>query len=340
MVSWEKSHFMVQEGIVLGHQVSKHGLEVDKTKVEVIKRLPPPNDLKKLRGFLGHAGFYRRFIKDFARIAKPLTNLLSKDADFVISDDALPKAPVLQAPNWSLPFELLCDASDFVVGVVLGQRIEKKPVAIYYASKTLVDAQVNYSTTHKELLAIVFSLEKCRSYLLGSKVIVYADHSALKFMFKKKEAKPRLVRWILLLQEFDIEIKDKKGNKNVVADHLSRLFIDDHCPFPIRDTFPDKHILAVQVRLMSWHAHIVNYLATGKISIDWDYDERKIFFKLLPHYYWEEPKLFILGSDQIFIRCIPKEKQLEILKVCHSSSYGGHYSSKITAFKVLQSGFY
>ena len=114
VLSWEKSHFMVQEGIVLGHQVSKHGLEVDKAKVKVIKRLPPPNDLKKLRWFLGHAGFYRRFIKDFSRIAKPLTNLLSKDADFVISDDALHafdeikdaliKAPILQAPNWSLPF--------------------------------------------------------------------------------------------------------------------------------------------------------------------------------------------------------------------------------------------
>ena len=89
MLSWKKSHFMVEEGIVLGHQVSKHGLEVDKAKVEAIKRLPPPNDLKKLRGFLGHAGFYMRFIKDFARIAKPLTNLLSKDADFIISDDDL-----------------------------------------------------------------------------------------------------------------------------------------------------------------------------------------------------------------------------------------------------------
>ena len=206
---WEKFHFMVHEEIVLGHQVSKHGLEVDKAKVEVIKRLPPPNDLKKLRQFLSHAGFYRRFINDFARIAKLLTNLLSKDADFIINDDtlhafdeikdALTKSPVLQAPNWSLPFELMCDASDFTVRAVLGQRVDKKLVAIYYASKILVNAQVNYSATEKELLAIVFALEKFRSYLLGSKVIVYTDHSALKFLSKKKEAKPRLVRWILLL---------------------------------------------------------------------------------------------------------------------------------------------
>ena len=174
VLSWEKSHFMVQEGIVLGHRVSKHGLEVDKAKIEVIKQLPLPNNLKRLRGFLGRAGFYRRFIKDFEKISKPLTNLLSKDINFIMNDDylkafnlikdALIQAPIFQAPNWDLPFELMCDASDFVVGAVLGQRIDKKPVAIYYTSKTLVDAQGHYSTTEKELLAIVFALEKFRSY--------------------------------------------------------------------------------------------------------------------------------------------------------------------------------
>ena len=168
VLSWEKFHFMVQEGIVLGHQVRKHGLEVDKAKIEVIKQLPLPNNLKRLRGFLGHASFYRRFIKDFAKISKHLTSLLSKDVNFIMNDDAvkafnvikdaLIQAPILQAPNWDLPFELMCDASDFAVGAVLGQRIDKKPVAIYYASKTLVDAQVHYSTTEKELLAIVFAL--------------------------------------------------------------------------------------------------------------------------------------------------------------------------------------
>ena len=121
---------------------------------------------------------------------------------------------------------------------------------------------------------------------------------------------------------------------------MSRLIIDDHSPSSIRDTFPDEHILAIQVRSMPWYAHIVNYLAIGKIPTDWDYNKRKRFFKLLPHYYWEELELFILGSDQICRRCVPEEEQLEVLKACHSSSYGGHYSSKITSPKVLQSGFY
>ena len=148
------------------------------------------------------------------------------------------------------------------------------------------------------------------------------------------------MRWILLLQEFDIEIRDKRGNENVVVDHLSKLIIDDHSPSSIRDTFPDEPILVVQVKSMPWYPHIVNYLSSVKIPTEWDYNERKRFFKLLPHYYWEEPALFILGSNQIFRRCVPEEEQLEVLKACHSSSYGGHYSSRITASKVLQCGFY
>jgi hypothetical protein len=110
-----------------------------------------------------------------------------------------------------LPFEIMCDASDYVVGVVLGQTKDKKHHAISYASKTLIGPQLNYATTEKKLLVVVFAIDKFRSYLVGAKIIIYTDHATLKYLLTKKDAKTRLIRWILLLQEFDLEIKYKKG---------------------------------------------------------------------------------------------------------------------------------
>ncbi|CAN6465740.1 unnamed protein product [Victoria cruziana] len=256
VLSWEKSYFMVREGIVLGHVVSECGIEVDKAKVESIAKLAPPACVKDIRSFLGHAGFYRRFIKDFSRISRPLYNLFSKDQPFLFDEDcrssfealkeALVTAPILRAPNWSLPFEIMCDASDYAMGAVLGQRVEKKPVVIYYASKSLSDVQLNYTTIEKELLAVVFALEKFRSYLLGSNVLIYSNHVALKYLLMKKDTKPRLIRWIFLLQEFDIENKDKKGSENVVADHLSCLLIhSSHDDVSISKSFLDEHLLGI-----------------------------------------------------------------------------------------------
>ena len=142
---------------------------------------------------------------------------------FNILKKALISAPIIQPPDWSLPFEIMCDASDYAVGVVLGQTKDKKHHAIAYASKTLTGPQLNYATTEKELLAGVFAIDKFRSYLVGAKVIIYTDHAALKYLLTKKDAKPWLISWILLLQEFELEIKDKKGVENSIAVHLSRM---------------------------------------------------------------------------------------------------------------------
>ena len=256
VLNWEKCHFMVTHGIVLGHIVSSKGIEVDKSKIELISNLPTPKSVKDIRSFLGHAGFYRRFIKDFSTISRPLSNLLAKDTVFEWTEKCekafaklksmLTSAPIMQPPDWSLPFEIMCDASDYAVGAVLGQRKDKKPYVIYYASKTLNSTQLNYSTTEKELLAVVFALDKFRSYLVGSPIVVFSDHAALKYLFSKKDAKPRLIRWVLLLQEFFITIRDKKWVENVVADHLSRLVCDNTFEStPINDTFPDEQLFNI-----------------------------------------------------------------------------------------------
>nr|GEY42000.1 reverse transcriptase domain-containing protein [Tanacetum cinerariifolium] len=208
-LNWEKSHFMVKEGIVLGHKISKKVIEVDKAKIKVISKLRHPTTVKGIRSFLGHAGFYRRFIKDFSKISRPMTHLLEKNSPFIFSNECiqsfrtlkekLTEARILIAPNWDQPFELMCDASDYAVGAVLGQRIKNHFRPIHYASKTRTQAETNYMTTKKEMLAVVYAFENFCSYLIMNKSIVYTDHSALKYLFAKKDAKARLLRLILLL---------------------------------------------------------------------------------------------------------------------------------------------
>ncbi|GJW23681.1 reverse transcriptase domain-containing protein [Tanacetum coccineum] len=161
--------------------------------------------------FLGHAGFYRRFIKDFSKISRPMTHLLEKNTPFIFSEDCilafqtlkkkLTEAPILIAPNWDQPFEIMCDASDYAIVRFYGKGLRRafhRP--IHYASKTMTEAETNYTTTEKEMLAVVYAFEKFRSYLIMNKSVVYTDHSALKYLFNKKDAKARLLRWVLLLK--------------------------------------------------------------------------------------------------------------------------------------------
>nr|GEX26382.1 reverse transcriptase domain-containing protein [Tanacetum cinerariifolium] len=184
----EKSHFMVKEGIILGYKISKNEIEVDKAKVEVIAKLHHPTTVKGIRSFLGHAGFYRRFIQDFSKIARPMNRLLEKDTPF-----SFPKS------------------------AVLGQRQEKHFRPIHYASKIMTEAESNYTTMEKEMLAVAYTFEKLRSYLIMNKSIVYTDHSALKYLFVKKDSKARLLHWVLLLQEFTFKTHRGHHGPNYTA---------------------------------------------------------------------------------------------------------------------------
>ncbi|GJT51038.1 reverse transcriptase domain-containing protein [Tanacetum coccineum] len=302
---------MCREGVVLGHKISKSGIEVDRAKVDVITKLPHPTILKGVRSFLGHAGFYRRFIQDFSKIVRPMTHLLEKETPFVFSKECidafqiikkkLTEAPILVVPNWNLPFELMCDASDFAIGAVLGQRKMKHFQPIHYASKTMTEAQIHYTTTEKEMLAV------------------------------------------LLLQEFDITIRDKKGSENLAADHLSRLE-NPHKDVlenkDINEHFPLETLGAIASESTPWFADYANYHAGNFIIKGMTTQQKKKFFKDVKHYFWDDPYLFRICADQIIRRCVHGQEAIDILKACHEGPTGGHHSANLTARKVFDAGFF
>ncbi|GKA87497.1 reverse transcriptase domain-containing protein [Tanacetum coccineum] len=285
-----------------------------------------------------------------------MTRLLEKDTPFFFSKECieafqtlkkkLVEAPILVAPDWDLPFELMCDASNLAICAVLGQRKIKHFQPIHYASKTTTDAQAHYTTTEKELLVVVYAFEKFRSYLVLSKSIVYTDHSALKYLFAKQDAKPRLLRWVLLLQEFDIIIHDKKGAENLAADHLSRLENPHQSVLDkkeINETFPLETLSMVSFRGDSstpWFADFANYHAGNFVVKGMSSQQKNKFFKDVKHYFWDDPFLFKICADQVIRRCVHGQEAIDILKACHNGPTGGHHGPNYTAKKVFDSGFY
>jgi hypothetical protein len=192
--------------------------------------------------------------------------------------------------------------------VVLGQRKEGRVHTIYYASKTLNEAQLNYATTEKELLTVVFAFEKFRSYIVNSKVIVYTDHDAIKYLLAKKDAKPCLIRWILLLLEFDVEICDRKGVENVVADHLSRMNRGQDDKEPIEDKMRNDHLYQVLDK-DTWMIDIIR--AIRKMPLDHlDRNSQRRIISKSKKYFWDAPYLFKLGNDGVMRRCVPREERL------------------------------
>nr|GEU55319.1 reverse transcriptase domain-containing protein [Tanacetum cinerariifolium] len=260
---------MYDEGIVVGHKLSKNGIEVDKAKVNVIAKLPYPTTVKGIRSFLGHAGFYRRFIQDFLKIARPMTSLLEKDTSFFFSNECIKAFQTLKR---------LCHRCS------PGQRKRKNFQLLHYASKTMIDAQAHYTTRKKELLAVVYAFKKFRPYLVLSKSIVYTDHSALKYLYNKQDAKPRLLCWVLLLQEFDI-IVHEKGAKNLATDHLSRLENPHQSVLDkkeINETFPFETLKVVSFHGYSstpWFVDFANYHAGNFVVKGMPSQQKNKFFK-------------------------------------------------------------
>nr|GEZ25158.1 reverse transcriptase domain-containing protein [Tanacetum cinerariifolium] len=225
----------------------------------------------------------------------------------------------------------MCDASDFAIGAVLGQRHEKHFKPIHYGSKTMNDAETNYTTTEKKMLAVVYAFKKFRSYLIMNKSIVHTDHSSLKYLFAKKDAKARLLRWVLLLQEFDFKFLDTKGAENLAADHLSRLenpYENVLDPKGINETFPLETLSMVTFRGDSsapWFADFANHHAGNFIVKGMTSQQKNKFFKDVKHYFWDDPFLFKICADQVIQRCVHGKEALDILIACHNGPTGGHH---------------
>lgn len=232
-IQLDKSEFLRKEVSFLGHIITPDGIIPNPLKIEAIQKYPLPRTTKEIKSYLGLVGYYRKFIPNFAKLTQPMSKCLRKtekidpnDHDyreaFRITKDAISNAPVLIYPDFSKPFTLTTDASNVALGSVLSQQ--NRPVAYY--SRTLNSAEKNYSTIEKELVSILASCKHFRPYLFGKKFTIETDHNPLVWLSKIKEPNSRLIRWRLKLEEFDFEIKYKKGKENYVADALSRVEIN------------------------------------------------------------------------------------------------------------------
>nr|GEW71252.1 reverse transcriptase domain-containing protein [Tanacetum cinerariifolium] len=281
-----------------------------------------------------------------------MTRLLEKDTPFIFSKECveafqtlkrkITEAPILTAPYWDMPFELMCDASDFAIG----QRQDKHVRPIYYASKTMTEAESNYTTMEKEMLAVVYAFKKFRYYLIMNKSIVYTDHSALKYLFAKKDSQARLLCWVLLLQEFTFKVIDIKGAENLAADHLSRLenpHQNVFDPKEINESFPLETLNLVSTHGKSstlWFADFANYHAGNFVVKGMSSQQKNKFFKDVKHYFWDDPFLFKICADQVIRRCVHGQEAIDILKACHYGPTEGHHGPNYTDKKVFDSGFY
>nr|GEV78074.1 reverse transcriptase domain-containing protein [Tanacetum cinerariifolium] len=285
---------------------------------------PPKVELKELPPHFGVQSQRRVNLKIHDVIKKEVEKLLDAGLIYPISDSP-----------WVSPVHCVPKKGES----------EKHFRPIHYASKTMTHAETNYTTTEKEMLAVVYAFEKFRSYLIMIKSIVYMDHSALKYLFSKKDAKARLLRWILLLQEFDFKVIDTKGAENYAADHLSRLENPYKNVFDLKEineTFPLESLnkVAHQDPSTPWFADFANYYAGKFIINGMTTQQKQKIFKDVRHYFWDDPYLFKTCPDQIIHRCVASHEAIDILKACHSGPTGGHYGANYTAKKVFDSSFY
>jgi hypothetical protein len=338
----------MQSGILLGHRISQEGITVDIDKVTCILALRAPMSLREVRGFLGMVGYYRRFVEGYSKIALPLTVLMKKETPFLWSDKQegafqelkvrMVKAPVLAVPKFDREFHVTGDASGFCIGIILwqyGEEKEERP--IYYASRQMSPAEKNYTTTERECLPIIYACKKFRHYLLGYDVVFHTDHDAIRYLVNKPDLSGRIARWVMLLQEFQYQIKVKPGVGNKNVDYLSRLE-EGVINQSLTADFPDEHLFAIRVE-EDMYAEIRNYLKNGVVPPG-DAHKRRMFILKAGPYTLVQGVLFKEGPDNRLRRCINKKESWKVLHTFHSGEEGGHFGGEATTRKIREAGYW
>lgn len=329
-ISFEKCQFCRSELKYLGFVIDKNGLRTDPNKVEIILNFPRPKTCTELKRFIGLISWYRRFVKNFAIIAAPIHELTKgkrknqplvwteqAHAAFISLKDSLTEAPVMATPDFSKKFKIQCDASNTGIGAVLtqGEGDEERPIA--FDGRKFRGAEINYDTTQKECLAVVFAVEKFRPYVEGYEFEVYTDHSALTWLFNKQDLKGRLARWVLRLQEYNFKIFFRKGSLNVVPDALSRIEVltTSSSTFEIEETD-------------TWYIKMLSKVALNPVRFkNWKIDEGKLYLKL---------NLSNKVVEDRWKTVVPESARYNILSECHDDARSAHLGIAKTKNRIIQ----
>ena len=314
----DKCIFMVRQGKILGHIVSKNGISIHFEKIKIIVELPRPRNAKEVQGFMGHCGYYPRFIYMYPIIAKPLYSLITIfiwtdecETSFEKLKGALTSAPILKSPDWGLIFHVHVDASNFAIGAILAQPGEKNmDFPISYASRQLNSAERNYTTTEREGLGMIYVVKKFWHYLLANKFTFFVDHQALLYLVNKPCNTGRIVRWFIILLEFDFTMVIKKGTTHQHVDHLSRL-TNGEPPKGIDDDFLDAYLFNVEI-IPKWSEKYVPLMTIGQFNIPIPLREKRSLIQ-------ETATLKMLAG------CLYKEGQDGILRLCIEPFEKAHY---------------
>ncbi len=356
-VKLEKCRFLQEKVIYLGHQIDSQGLKTVQSKIDVVKNFPQPTTAEKVRSFLGLTGYYRKFIKNYADIAQPLSSLLKKNTTFSWGaaqikafetlKERLTSSPVLIFPDYKQEFILCTDASDIGLGGILMQERNGNPHPIAYASRLCTSAEKNYSITERETLAVIYCLEHFRDIILGYKIRVWTDHTAIQNLFKHKNLRGRIARWFVTLQNYEISFEYIPGKKNTAADALSRHIGTPETDTPVyclqNLTTLDTDLLYTEQRKDDIWKKIIEYLEgttqskTHNIPRKYKLSEYKIHNGLL--YRHTELACKGVSRGQVKQLVIPKELVPTVLHIIHDCATSSH-PGKEKAYRQAQLQYY